>query len=174
MFSHIIYNPNNYIITKDYDIIPIGHRCSSAIVCKFANVRKFSLPFDWSIPLYPKKIIKVLENNFDGFIPDVSKGIFKNKYDIILAHFDPNVNNGIEQYKRRIERLKFIMKTPKKKYFIYINEDYLYDANYRKDALNDNIFKEMLDLEHFMRGKYPKIDYNTVYLHIKMLNKNST
>jgi len=167
MFSHDIYNPNNFVTSKDYDIIPIGHRCSSAIACKFANIRKFSLPFDWNIPLFPNKIIKVLENNFDDFIPDVHKGIYKNKYGIHLAHFDRNISNGIEQYERRIKRFNFIIKTPKKKYFIYINEDFLYDVNYRRDELNASVFNELLNLEQFIKKKYTNIDYNIIYLNFK-------
>jgi hypothetical protein len=68
MFSHVINNPNNFVIKNDYNVIPFGHRCSSALACKFANIRKFSLPFDWNIPLFPNKIVKVLENNFNDFI----------------------------------------------------------------------------------------------------------
>ena len=63
MFSYVINNPNNFVIKNDYFIIPFGHRCSSALACKYANIRKFSLPFDWTIPSFPKKIQTVLENN---------------------------------------------------------------------------------------------------------------
>ena len=163
MFSHTIHNPNNCVISKDYDIIPFGHRCTSALAAKFANIRKYSLPFDWTSPLFPKKIMNVLENNFADFIPDVRKGIFMNKYGIMLVHFDPNINNGIEQYKRRIERCKLIMNTRKKKYFIYINEDYLYEPAFRRNDINNNIFNEMLELEKYLRNKYPNIDYNILY-----------
>ena len=93
MFSHIINNSNNFIINKNnYYVIPFGHRCSSALSCKYANIRSFSLPFDWAIPLFPSKIKKVLENNFNDFIPDVHNNIFKNKYDFSLAHFNSNIN----------------------------------------------------------------------------------
>ena len=55
MFSYTINNSNNFVIHKDYYIIPFGHRCTSALACKFATLRKFSLPFDWTIPALPKK-----------------------------------------------------------------------------------------------------------------------
>ena len=80
MFSHILNNPNNFVISDDYFTIPFGHRCSSALACKYASIRKFSLPFDWTHPSFPKKIQNVLENNFEDFIPDVYNGIFNNKY----------------------------------------------------------------------------------------------
>jgi hypothetical protein len=167
MFSYVINNPNKFIIQHDYNIIPFGHRCSSALACKFANIRKFSLPFDWTIPLFPNIIQKVLENNFDNFIPDVCNGIFLNKYDISLTHFNPNINTGIEEYKRRIDRFNDIINQPKKIYFIYINEDYLYNPKYRQDEFNDNIFNKMLELEKFLKDKYKKIDYNVLYFNFK-------
>jgi len=102
MFSHTINNP--CLIEEDYYVVPFGHRCTSALACKYANIRKFSLPFDWTFRLFPKKIKAVLENHFEDFIPDVHNGVFRNKYDIALAHFNPNLDAGIEEYKRRIER----------------------------------------------------------------------
>jgi len=167
MFSYVINNPNNFVIKDDYYMIPFGHRCSSALVCKFSNTRKFSLPFDWNIPLFPKKIQKVLENNFDDFIPDVHNGIFCNKYDIALAHFNSNIDEGIEEYKRRIIRFNTIINQSKKIYFIYMNEDYLYNVDYRQDEFNDNIFNEMLELENFIQDKYKNIDYNILYFNFK-------
>jgi hypothetical protein len=72
MFSHIINNPNDCVINNDnYYVIPFGHRCSSALACKYANLRKFSLPFDWTRPLFPQRIQRVLENNFLNFMPEV-------------------------------------------------------------------------------------------------------
>jgi len=55
-------------------------------------------------------------------------------------------------------------------YFIYINEDYLYDNNYRKDEFNDNNFKEMLELEQFIKDTYKNIDFNILYFNFKHHN----
>lgn len=43
MFSYKINNPNNFCIDVkgDYYAIPFGHRCTSALACKFAHMRKF-------------------------------------------------------------------------------------------------------------------------------------
>jgi len=171
MFSYVVNSPNNFVIKNDYFIIPFGHRCSSALACKYANIRKFSLPFDWTIPLFPNKIQKVLENNFEDFIPDVyNDNFFNYKYGFLLAHFNPNINDGVEEYKRRIDRFNDIINQPKKLYFVYINEDYLYDNSYRGDEFNDNIFNEMLELEKFIKDKYINIDYNILYFNFKCHN----
>ena len=171
MFSYTINNPKNFKIINDFYMIPFGHRCASALACKYANLRKFSLPFDWNISLFPKKIQNVLENNFNDFIPDVYNGIFINKYDIDLAHFNyNNINKGVEDYKKRIDRFNDIINQTKKIYFVYINEDYLYDKSYREDIFNDNIFNEMIDLENFIKNKYINIDYNILYFNFKHHN----
>ena len=167
MFTHVINNPNKFVIKDDYFVIPFGHRCTSALVCKYANIRKFSLPFDWNSTSFPGKIQKVLENNFDDFIPDVHSGIFRNKYDFTLEHFNPNIDVGVEEYKRRIDRFNNIINKGKKIYFVYFNEDYLWDSNYREDEFNDRMFNEMLELEKFLKNKYMGIDYNILYFNFK-------
>jgi len=55
------------------------------------------------------------------------------------------------------------MNASKTIYFVYINEDYLYDNNYRQDEFNHDIFNEMLELELFLKAKYVNIDYNILY-----------
>ena len=170
MFSHTIHSPKHVIIKKEYHVIPFGHRCSSALACRYATIRKFSLPFDWTIPLYPKKIQHVIENNFEDFIPDVYNGVFVNKYGITLAHFDENITNGVEQYKRRIDRFIQMMKESRPKYFVYINEDYLYNSEHRDDTFNDRIFNEMLELEAFLKDRYPYMKYTILYFNFKQHN----
>lgn len=163
--SFKINNPNNIIINtkEDYNVIPFGHRCGTALTIKYASLRKFSLPFDWTIPLYPDKIKNILENNFEYFIPDVKNNIFENKYGVILAHFDDDILNGIKQYERRIERFNRIIEENKKIYFIYMNEDYIYSKKYREKEINDKIFFDMLELEKFLKKKYSKLNYTILY-----------
>ena len=162
-FKHEI-NPNIIINnTEGYYVIPFGQRCGSTLAIKFASLRKMSLPFDWTTLSFPKKIKNVLENNFKDFIPDVHNNIFRNKYDLNFPHFNNNIGEGIKQYERRIERFKKIILEDKKLYFVYINENYLYNERFRKKEFNDNIFSEMLELELYLKKKYPKINYSILY-----------
>lgn len=176
MFSYTINNPNNLSIDSntDYNIIPFGHRCSSALAAKYANIRKCSFPFDWTAPTFPKKIQKVLENNFEDFVPNVTdtiiNGGYTNKYDISLVHFNSDINKGIEEYTRRIIRFNDIINQSTKIYFIFINEDYLYNPKYRSDEFNDTMFEEMLELETFIKNKYMNINYNILYFNFKQHN----
>ena len=170
MFSYTINNPNNFVIRNDYFIIPFGHRCSSALACKYANIRNFSLPFDWGRPFFPGTIQKILENNFIGFTDFTysDSGVTtNNNYNFNSIHFDSNI---VEALKKRIDRFNDIMNQTKKIYFIYTNEDYLYDNSFRQDEFNDNIFNEMLELEKFIKNKYINIDYNILYFNFKHHN----
>ena len=66
-FNHEIYNPNKIKITSQintYHVIPFGHRCGTALAVKSAGLRKFSLPFDWLIWLWPKTIQKNIRKRF--------------------------------------------------------------------------------------------------------------
>ena len=40
---------------KNYTMIPLGHRCSSALAIQYASLRHMSLPFDWVLKLFPRK-----------------------------------------------------------------------------------------------------------------------
>jgi hypothetical protein len=84
-------------------------------------------------------------------------------YDFTLAHFNDNLDEGIDEYKRRIDRFKNIINLSTKLYFVYINEDYLYDNKYREEEFNDINFNEMLELEKYIREKY-NLDYNIIYI----------
>ena len=169
MFTYSINNPNNININVGNDnidkchFVPFGHRCTSAISIQAAGLRNQSLPFDWTIPALPNRIKAVLEQDFADFVPDVPRTFF-NKYGLGLAHFNGNITEGIDQYNRRLDRFRNIMNDNiKKKYFVYINEDYLYNNEYRKDKFNNTVFNEMLELENFLKQKYPQLKYNIIY-----------
>ena len=166
MFSHYVQNPTDIQKEKIY-VIPFGHRCSSALACKYASLRHFSLPFDWVIPLFPQKAQSILENEFKDFIPDVQNNVFENVYGVRFDHFNDDKNAGIEEILRRIERFNIVIDSSNKIYFVYINEDFIYDPEYRTDAFNNDIFAQMLELETFLKTKYPHITYNVLYFNFK-------
>ena len=165
--SHNLYNPNNIIIDKEnYYTIPFGHRCTSALALRVAGLRKFSLPFDWVKPIYPNKIRNILENNFEGFIPDINSmdnNVPSNKYNINFHHFNKNIDEGVKEYSRRIERFNKIMNENKKLYFVYVNEDYIYDEKHRDNKFNEDIFSQMVELESYLKKKYSNLNYAILY-----------
>lgn len=82
----------------------------------------------------------------------------------IIIYLKININEGIREYTRRISRFKKIIKEDKRIYFLYVNEDYLYDNKYRETEFNNTIFKEMLNLELYLDNKYPELNYNIIYI----------
>jgi hypothetical protein len=88
MFSYTINKTFILDNTDNYYVIPFGHRCTSAIACDKSDLRNFSLPFDWTIPLFPDKIQKVLEHNFEDFIPNVHENNYFTPFLISNAHFE--------------------------------------------------------------------------------------
>jgi len=170
MYYHYeISNPNRIQLdtNKEYTIIPFGHRCTSALACKFANLRKMSLPFDWVTPLFGNQMKTILENQFNDFIPNVREQQFSNKYGVRFDHFNHNIEEGILEYTRRIERWFRIMNDTTTKYFIYINEDYIYDPEFRSESCNDARFSEMVELEQFLKKTYPSMEYAILYFNCK-------
>jgi hypothetical protein len=184
MFSHEF--DSSFNLVENYEVVPFGYRCHSAMICTNAKLRKHSLPFDWVIPLTPKKIINILENDFVDFIPnDISNNIsygedgapiLKTKYGIQLAHFNKNIDEGVNEYMRRIERFRSIMKENKKKYFIFINQDYLNELRFRNEIFNKEKYKEMLELSEYLKKKYKEMDFCILYFdfvkHEKVNNSN--
>ena len=148
---------------NDYHIIPIGHRCTSAIACKNASLRKYSLPLDWVDTAFPIKIVKVLENEFHDFIPDVMNHCYRNKYNIEFPHFNKNKEIGIEEIKRRIDRFQTLLKDDIHKYFIFINEDYLYNLSFRDKDYNQTFLDDMYRIEAVLKKQNPNIKYNILY-----------
>ena len=170
MFSYDLINPNNFIINNDnFDVIPIGYRCATAIACNYAKIRNYSLPFDWGIPWTPKKIQTLLEENFKDFFNFelINKGVYNKTYKFGSMHFNNDINILEDTFKRRIDRLNDIMNKTSKKYFIYINEDFLYSENHRTDELCNTIFSELLEFENFLKQKYENIDYNILFIDFK-------
>lgn len=162
--THEIFNPNNITFElNNYYFIPFGHRCTSAMITKFASLRKWSLPFDWCAMIYPNMIKDVLENDFKDFIPDVKNNIFTNKYNFTLHHFNTNISEGINEYTRRIDRLRNLINVKERIYFVYVNEDYLYDAKYRETNFIKNTFNQMLELESFLKKRYVNINFTILY-----------
>lgn len=159
---------NSFKPCNNGDFIPLGSRCTSAIVCRFASLHEESLPFDWTIPLTPDKTLKILKNNFDEFIPEniiQGESVRNDFYGINLAHFrsHKSVSEGVEKYKLRINRFKNMMNNSRHKYFIYVNEDFLYNPLYRDCQFNSKKFDDILILENYLKERYPHLSFNILY-----------
>jgi hypothetical protein len=172
MFSSEIPNP----IKLDKCVtFPIGHKCSSALSANIAGIRHFSLPLDWCEHLFPKKLIRVFENNFEDFLPDKLEELvrentsnvfyYKNKYDIHICHIDINKQDEIiRAYKRRVLRAIELLSGTGNICFLYINEAYLWDRDFRSEEFNKKTFDELVELDTYIKTKYPTINYKILFI----------
>lgn len=160
-----ILNPQNISFLKGKPVISIGIRCTSAIACRYAGLRKMAMPFDWTIPTTPAVVQNVLQEGFKDFIPDVANELFVNKYGIRLAHFNPNRNMGIQAMKRRIARCMQLLNTYSGRiYFVYTHEDYLYDPTHRTKTYTAERHDEMVRLYNYICETFPRLDIVVIYI----------
>ena len=165
MFSHYLHGIPLLVPTR-YNVIPFGHRCASAIACKYAGIRHMSLPFDWLNSGYPAKLQKVITNNFKDFVPDDyedNKEHVMNKYDILLAHMNRNSKKGREAYRRRISRFQDIIVNDAYKMFICVYEDFLYNEMHRNVNYHEDIFQQIVDFESYYKETYGN-DYVIIWI----------
>ena len=160
MFSYTQHSVNadvEFHPNATYIIIPFGHRCTSAIACKMAGLRKCSLPFDWINSGYPAKLHHAIKDDFRHYIPDEyqdNQEAVMNKYDILLAHVNKNRDNGVAEYERRIQRFRDIIGNNTAKYFVCIYEDYLYNAMHREKDYHQDVFQGILEFEKYYKATY--------------------
>lgn len=178
MYSHTFNNPNNIKITNldDFNVIPFGNRCHVTSSCIHAKLRVDSLPFDWICHTMPSTIKTILENNFNDFIPDVLNGSFRNKYDILFPHFDKDLDKGIIDTNKHIEKFKIMLTSSSKIYFIHSSFDYMVNKSWRTSEFNHNLMSNFVDLDYFLKEKYPHLNYTIIVFTFKKyeyLPKNS-
>jgi hypothetical protein len=134
----LLPSPSSKKNTDKYVVVPFGHRCTSAIACKMAGLRSFSLPFDWINSGYPRKLHNVMRHNFIDFV-------------ILLAHVNKNRDEGVDQYNRRIQRFREVMQSDKLVIFVSIYEDYLYNQMHRDEEYHNDVFQGLIETEQFCK-----------------------
>lgn len=174
MFS--IESINKNIGIQDCLIFPIGHKCSSALSSRIANMRECSLPFDWCEHVFPKKVIDILKNKFEDFIPDTFNNLvregntnafyYKNKYDVHICHIDKTKSEEvIAGYKRRVLRAIDILDNSTRNIcFLYINEGYFWNKDFRNEDFNKNTFNELVELDTYIKTIYPNLNYKILFI----------
>jgi hypothetical protein len=173
MFSSDIITER--ISNENAVFFPIGHKCSSAMALKNAGMRHLSLPFDWCEHLFPKKVIEIFEDNFEKFIPDAEDDLVcvntaygyyhKNEYDVHVCHIDIDIiAETIASYKRRILRAIDLLNGTKTLLFLYVNEGYLWNKEFRNEDFNKNTFEELVELDTYIKKRYPQLKYKILFI----------
>jgi Putative papain-like cysteine peptidase (DUF1796) len=146
-------------------IIPIGVDCGLAVFLKNSNMRGQSLPFDWTVAY--NGVSACISDNFKYFLPEVGQRI--NKYDIYFHHdfMSSNLlNDDIDKYKRRCERLINILENTTEK-LVFCRKGHSCHHHYEHDSRYFNITNDLDDVETLdtvLKSKYPKLDYKIIVI----------
>jgi hypothetical protein len=122
------------------------------------------MPFDWAALTIPGNLKHAIEDDLRNYIPDVKNGVFMNSYNIKLPHFNPQLDLGINEHHRRIDRFKGLLSGPAHLFFVYTNEPYLIHKGYREGPSIERCHKDMVDLDDLLASKYPALAYNILYI----------
>jgi hypothetical protein len=146
-------------------IIPIGVDCGAANFCKKYNLRKISLPFDWTVTY--NGVSKCIENEFASFTEPLHNRI--NMYDIYFHHDFYNmllINEEKEKYNRRCQRLIDILKTSSED-IIFFRKGHAVHQHYEHNGKYSNITNDLKDSENLdliLSKKYPQLRYKIIVI----------
>ena len=142
------------------EYIPIGIDCDVAFMCKEFNMRNCAYPFDHIVTY--DGITKILENNFNNFIPEINENtinnhVFDKNYNTKFIHDNFLLQEDKDKYKRRIDRFLEILNTNKK--IVFIKKGH---SIHHHNEL-DNIVNEYEEVKN-LNTNYKNLDYEIVII----------
>lgn len=161
--------PTVKINVKEYKhIISLGNRCPTAISLRDININRQAFPFDY-ITSTPALVLKYLKDQSD-FFPE--RGQKRNKDGCWFGHFDTTakIDETIETFKKRFERLFGALNNKEKILFVYSSEADIY--NEFNNRYNDN-YQELLNIVSYLKEKYNYNDFTIVAAHVNKIYKDS-
>lgn len=122
-------------------------------------MRTEAYPFDYCNSFNLSNVLFAIQNYFGSFVPDSGR---LNRYGICIKHLDDLTNDELKVYFRnRIERFINILKTTNRILFVYVNEDYLYDKQYRDNS--DQMYGDAEAFCHYLQNVYPDLNFQILY-----------
>lgn len=123
-------------------------------------------PFSWVNCYSCKNILDILENKFEHFLEnqlpkgkvnDNTKDIYKiNEYS--FAHYNMCLSETIKSFERKIQRfLSYINDDTSNILFVYINEDYIFNEDYRD--YDDENYEYLKKINDYLSLNYPKLKF---------------
>jgi hypothetical protein len=146
------------------EYIPIGIDCDIAFMCKEFNMRKTAYPFDHIVTY--DGITKILENNFNNFIPKINENninnhVFDKNYNTKFIHDNFLLQEDKDKYKRRIDRFLKILNTNTKIVFIKKGHS-IHHHNELDNIVNE--YEEVKKLNEYLKTNYKNLDYEIVII----------
>lgn len=146
------------------EYIPIGIDCDVAFMCKEFKMRNCAYPFDHIVTY--DGITKILENNFDSFIPNVNENIINNhvfdkNYNTKFIHDNFLLQEDKDKYKRRIDR--FLEKLKDNKKIVFIKKGHsIHHHNEVENIVNE--YEEIKRLNEYLKKNYKNLNYDIVLI----------
>ena len=155
------------------EIISIGHRCTSQIaINNHFKAKQLTSPFSWVNNYNVRNIVDIIENNFLTYLENSVSGkthLEENlnyKKGSSFGHYDIKNELIINSFSRKINRFINILNDKQNLYlFVYINEDYLYNEDYRNNV--DENYENLMDLNNLILNKYPCLKFNILNICFK-------
>lgn len=146
------------------EYVPIGIDCDVAFMCKEFKMRNCAYPFDHIVTY--DGITKILENNFEKFIPEINENIINNhvfdkNYNTKFIHDNFLLEEDKDKYNRRIDRFLKILDDKKK--IIFIKKGHSIHHHNEIDNIIDE-YEEVQKLDQYLKTNYKNLDYEIVII----------
>lgn len=142
-------------------IIPCGIDCGLADLLNKNNLRKFSLPFDWSVSY--GGISNIIKNDFKEFIPTNNSNKINKIYN--YSFFHNNFPEDIEKMKRRCKRLLDLLEKTKEEEVIFFRKGHAFHHHEeckKNELFLENDVKDSENLSIILKEKYPNLKYKII------------
>lgn len=148
-------------------IISIGIDCGIADFCNRRELRFTSLPFDWTV-VY-NGVSTCIENEFAGFLDDITPTNRVNKYDVYFHHHfgtEDVLKEDTIKYERRIQRFMNILKNTDE-FLIFCRRGHAshhhLEHNGKYQMMKDEI-QDAEELDAILGKKYPLLKYKIIVM----------
>jgi len=150
------------------EIVSLGHRCTSQIAINYvsnnSNCIGETSPFSWVNNFNANNIHQVIETNFTTYLSNIEKEPYHLDINLPLksshgfGHYDLSDKRVQESFERKIHRFMNTLNNDNRNIlFVYINEDFLYNEDYR--LYDDRIYEDLKILHDFIENRYPKLKF---------------
>ena len=140
--------------------IPIGIDCWPANTLIYHKLRKFSLPFDWTITY--NGVSDIIKNKFDNFLPISHNNKINIPSNTVFLH--QKFPDDYDKLERRIKRfLDLLNNTNDKLIFIKKGHNYCHHLCAKKEeCILKNDITDCEELHKLLSEKYPNLKYKIV------------
>tara|TARA_Y100000992_G_scaffold297865_1_gene262093 strand:- start:320 stop:982 length:663 start_codon:yes stop_codon:yes gene_type:complete len=150
-------------------VLSIGHRCTSQIAIQYLSksIKQYgeTSPFSWVNNFNSKNILLTIKSKFNDYLENEISGEYHKKDSLPtcnkhgFGHYNMKDKSTIHSFNRKIQRFMNILEgTNGTVLFVYMNEDYLYNEEYRQ--MENKNYLVLIELCDYLRNTYPKLKFH--------------